>query len=101
MVKLEKSVNELSDTMKKKVDEHSLAIQGLESNLAAQGTELSSQMNRINKTLTDRIETTNDELNIFRNQILARFKNLEQALDKLGTSVYEIVKLQRKQFYPF
>ncbi len=98
LAKLEKNFNQFSDTMNNLTDEHSLALQNLGSNLANQKTRFNTDLGKINKNLTDRIDTTNKELNIFRNQMLSKFNDMESALDKLGESVYSIVKLQRKQF---
>lgn len=98
LAKLEKNFNDLADTMKTKIDEHSLAVQSLESNLATQKNDLENQINKTNKNLSERLETTNQDLNVFRNQMVSKFVVLQDSLDKLGTSVYEIVKLQRKQF---
>ena len=98
LARLEKNFNDLGDTMKTKTDEHSLAVQSLERNLASQKTDLETQINKTNRNLSERLETTNQDLNVFRNQMVSKFVVLQDSLDKLGNSMYEIVKLQRKQF---
>jgi chromosome segregation ATPase len=66
--------------------------------LETKTSDLDTKINRLQTSLNERIDTTNKDMNNFRNQVTDHFETIKASYTSFSEAIYAIIKLQYTQF---